>query len=50
MWYVNIIESSSGDVVKSIECLSEKRAEKVCDGISINLDWENYETQIEFKE
>lgn len=49
MWYVNVIESTTGDVVKSIECSSEKKAEKVCDGVCINLDWDNYETQIEFK-
>lgn len=49
MWYVNVIESTTGEVVKSIECSSEKKAEKVCDGVCINLDWDNYETQIELK-
>lgn len=46
MWYVEVIESLSGEVVERIECSSERKAEKVEDGININLDWENYETRV----
>lgn len=48
MWYVEIIESLTCEVVERIECSSERNAEKVEDGVSINLDWENYETRIVF--
>ena len=48
MWYVEIIESLTGEVVERIQCCSERNAEKVEDGVSINLDWDNYETRIVF--
>lgn len=46
MWYVEIIESLTGEVVDRIACKSERQADKVEDGICINLDWENYETRV----
>ena len=49
-WYVNVLDSETGEIVHSISCSSEKNAERVEDGVSINLDWDKYETQIEHKE
>lgn len=46
MWYVEVIESLTGEVIERIECKSERSAEKVEDGIQINLDWDNYETRV----
>ena len=50
MWYVEVVDSYSGEVVERIECSSERKAERVEDGISINLNWEDYETRVVFEE
>ena len=46
MFFVEIVEASSGDVVKRIGPVSERQAEKIEDGASINLDHEQYFTRI----
>ena len=43
---VQIIEYGTENVVKEIPCSSERKAEKVDRGVSINLDHEHYYTMI----
>lgn len=50
MWYVEVFNIETEEVVKSVECSSEKKAERVEDGIRINLNWDEYETRIVFKD
>jgi len=45
-FYVEIVKSSSGEVVKRMGPMSEKKADKVEFGASINLNHEEYFTRI----
>ena len=42
MWYVNIIEEATGDVVETIKAKTEKEAERIERGVEINLNHEKY--------
>lgn len=44
-WEVQIIESSTGHIVRSIPCSSERAAEKVERGVLINLNHDKYHTK-----
>lgn len=46
MFYVEIVKSSSGEVVKRMGPMSERKAEKVEIGVSINLNHEEFFTRI----
>lgn len=50
MWYVEVFEIETEEVIKRVECSSERKAERVEDGILINLNWEDYDTRIIFEE
>lgn len=43
---VQVIAREEGNVVKEIKCMSEKQAERVEEGININLNHEKFFTQI----
>lgn len=45
MWVVQVLNNEK-EVVKEIECSSERKAERVEDAMQINLDHENYYTII----
>ena len=49
MWVVQILDHQK-NVVKEIECSSERKAERVDDALQINLDHDNYYTAIIEKE
>jgi hypothetical protein len=42
---VKVIESKSGEVVKVILCDSINKADKVGDGVNINLNHDKYHTE-----
>lgn len=44
-WEVQIIESSTGRIERSIPCSSEHAAEKVERGVLINLNHDKYHTK-----
>jgi hypothetical protein len=43
---VQVIERKTGEVIKEIECASERSANKVEDGMLINMNYESYYTQV----
>ena len=43
---VQIIEFGTGNVVKEVECPSERKAERVDSGLNINLNHDHYYTMI----
>jgi len=43
---VNIIETETGEVVETIEVGSYRKAERVERGVNINLDHDNFHTEI----
>ena len=46
VWKVEVRDSETDEVVKTVETTSQARAEKVCDEIAINLVHEEYYTLI----
>lgn len=46
MFYVEIVKASSGEVVKRMGPMSERQADKVESGASINLNHKEYFTRI----
>lgn len=46
MYYVEIVSYETGEVVKRIECQSERSAERVERGVNINMDGEKFYTRI----
>ena len=46
MYTVLVIERETADVVKEIKCGSENKANKIADGININLDHEKLFTTV----
>jgi hypothetical protein len=46
MFYVEIVKSSSGEVVKRIGPVSERKADRVESGMLINLNHADYFTRI----
>lgn len=44
-WFVEVIDND-GVVIKTFSCASERSAERVERGVSINLDHEKYSTRI----
>lgn len=46
MWFVEIYKYEDDELIDSIECSSERQAEKVEDGVNINLNHEEYYTLI----
>lgn len=45
-WAVEVLVIGTDEVVRSILCDSERKAEKVERGVAINMDHENYYTRI----
>ena len=43
---VEVVDETTGDVVKAIPCTSQRQAERVEGGININLNHERYFTRI----
>ena len=43
---VQIVEDSTGNVVYESRPTSERRAERIEDGLGINLDWEHFSTRV----
>ena len=47
MQYIaEIVEDATGKAVWQSKPTSERRAEKIADGASINLDWENFSVRV----
>lgn len=46
-WVVKIIEIETDDVIEEFPTESERTADRIHDGISINLDHENFYLEIE---
>ena len=49
-WVVQIIEDETGKVEYESKPTYRRRAEKIEDGMGINLDWEHFHTRIVRKE
>lgn len=49
-YYVRIIDLETGAVEKEMGPMSERRAEKVADGVSINLDHDRFSVTVEPEE
>jgi len=49
-YFVEVICYETDDVVKSIECSSERDADRVSYGLNINLNHEKYFTVIVFED
>jgi hypothetical protein len=45
-WYVDIVETATGQVIKTMGPLTERDAERVDRGVSINLNHEKFHTNI----
>ena len=45
-YYVEIVEFGTKEIVKRIECKSERQADKVDNGANINLNHDKYYTRI----
>ena len=45
-WFVEIVEDETGAVIKEIACTSARSAERVEDGVNINLDHARFTTRI----
>jgi len=45
-YYVEVVRYEDGNVVKRIECSSERNADKVDRGVNINLNHDEYYTRI----
>ncbi len=45
-YIVEVFEDKTGQVIKRIECASERQSDKVNDGLQINLDYERYTTRV----
>jgi hypothetical protein len=44
--YVEVVEEATGEVVKRMGPMGYHLAERVEDGVGINLDWDRFYTQI----
>lgn len=47
MWQVIIVNRKTGETVETIPCSSQRNAERVEEGVQINLNHEMYCTDIE---
>ena len=47
---VKVINAETGEVVKEVECESERQAERMDDGLNINLNHQQFYTLIEKRE
>lgn len=45
-WIVEIVEYDTGRIERAIDCESARRAERVDDGVNINLNHDRYYTRI----
>lgn len=45
-WVVYVLDDATGGVVHRVLCSSERAAERVEDGININLNHERYSTRV----
>lgn len=45
-YFVEVINKKTGEVEKSIECKSEREADRVDTGLSINLDHKEFRIEI----
>ena len=45
-WIVEVVDYTTDEVVKRIECTSERAAERVENGLLINMNLDQYTTQI----
>ncbi len=46
-WKVKVIDSETGETVKTFEAVTERAANRLDDGLNINLDHGRYYTSIE---
>ncbi len=46
-YVIKIIEDETGDVVISVDCESKSKADKIADGISINLNHDRFTVLVE---
>lgn len=44
--YVEIVKDKGNEVVKRMGPMGEQRADRVADGASINLNWDEYSVRI----
>lgn len=45
-WKVEVIEYYTGNIVKTLEAKSERAADRIDDGININLDHDAFFTRV----
>lgn len=45
-WYVRVVEKATGAVVKQLGPMSQHKADRVENGLLINLDYEHYMTEM----
>lgn len=46
-WIVKVVDSETGEVVKTLEAANERAADRLDDGLNINLNHSKYHTAIE---
>jgi hypothetical protein len=46
-WSVKVIESATGKVVKEMKVNSERQADRIETGLSINLNHEKFHTEVD---
>ena len=46
-WRVEVVEDATQEVVKTIQCHTQREAERVERGLSINMNHADYYTEIE---
>jgi hypothetical protein len=46
-WKIKVIDAESGEVVKTMETATERAANRIDDGLNINLNHERFYTLIE---
>ncbi len=49
-YYVEVVADKGNEVVKRLGPMSEQKAEKVCGGLDMRIDHDNYYTRIVEKE
>ena len=50
VWLIKVVNSDSGEVVKTLQANSERAADRIDDGININLNHEKFHTVVEKQE
>lgn len=48
-YIVKIVDDETGDTIISVDCKTKRRADKIADGVSINLNHDRFTVHVEPK-